>query len=83
MVNGISSADDRFLASEWFPSQPDARLESRFVQLNAEARVAMNAQGAACYRGRAGDEELGTRNVKVRLTVLRLGSGRNNSPGKP
>ena len=82
MVNGISSADHGILAPEWFPSQSDPGFESSFVQLNAEARVTMNAQGADGYGGGPGDEKLTAGDIKVCLTVLCFSGGRNDSPGK-
>ena len=72
MKNGVSGAHSCTSASERFPSQPDSRLEGRFVHVDADSSVGVNSR----------NEERSATKIKVCLPILRFGYGGYQSPCK-
>src|SRR6266849_1501328 len=70
------------LRAKWFPGKSDARFESSFVHLNANAPVRTNANRASGDVRLPGDIKPTAIEVKVGLPVLSFGDRSDESPGE-
>src|SRR6202140_1701064 len=71
------------LRAKWFPGKSDARFESSFVHLDANAPVRTNANRASGDVRLPSNVELAGIEVEVGLAILSFGDGSDECPGEP